>query len=154
MLALSPRLFQDAGDYAEAIDFEEATVYSMANAGLSIHLSKAAASIYSLVILKVRRTGWYGNLRLAVPLYTSHTSVPWWRISFPPERIPVLSRPFSRKDRFLIKSRPQLPIETLSGAVANTERHGVLLVFDEIAHSGLDVIQVGGEWDANQGSIS
>jgi len=57
MLAPLPRLFQDAGDYAEAIDFEEAAVYSMANAGLSIHLSKAATSIYSLVILKVRRTG-------------------------------------------------------------------------------------------------
>ena len=151
MLAPSPRLFQYAGDYVEALDFEPPAVYSMTNAGLSIDLPTASTSIYSLVILKVWRTDWCGNLRQAVALYHPHTSTPWRRIFFPPNPIPVLSQPWFRKDRFLIQSRPRFPIYGLSGAVTNIERYGVLLVFDGIASSGLGVMQLGGEWDAIRG---
>jgi hypothetical protein len=151
MLAPSPRLFQYAGDYVEALDLEPPAVYSMTNAGLSIDLPTASTSIYSLVILKVRRTAWCGNLRQAVALYHPHTSTPWRRISFPPNPIPVLSQPWFRKHRLLIQSRPHFPIYSLSGAVANIERHGILLIFDGIDSSGLDVMRLGGEWDAIRG---
>ena len=151
MLAPSPRLFQYAGDYVEALDFEPPAVYSMTNAGLSIDLPTVSTSIYSLVILKVWRTDWCGNLRQAVALYHPHTSTPWRRIFFPPNPIPVLSQPWFRKDRFLIQSRPRFPIYGLSGAVTNIERYGILLVFDGIDSSGLDVMQLGGEWDAIRG---